>query len=549
MSAPIIDEASRIAKTDSRWEKATVKTNGEGTDGSAQKTGCLYLVSVGPGRSEYICPQAKEAISRSDVIASYELYLTWVKPLLDKQKLITTPLTQERERAQISIDAARQGKKVSLLSSGDIGVYAMASLVFELMQEDDQFQVEVIPGITAATACASIAGAPLSHDFATLSLSDLLCPMNWIEERARAVGKADLCLALYNVQSEKRQEGVYKIIDILLKAGKNPQTLCAVVKNAYRPAQESYITTLSELRQKKFDMFTSIIVGNRFTRRKRNWIYTPRGYGDWQEAGPEPPQADAVWVFSGTSDGNEAALKIKASGRKVVVSVASDYGAGINKQTMTDAAVPVICGSLGEAKRKELLKQSSCKAVVDATHPYAQKISKQLSDICAELNIPYLRLEREASRLPAHAVIATDFAEAATRAMELGERIFLSTGSKELPTFLSAPSAANKQWFLRILPDPDLLERAVALGIPRSNICAMQGPFSQAINEALWRDWRIDCVVTKDSGSKGGLSEKIKATENLALPLIVVARPPAASPRNTHKSVPQLIEALNHLNL
>ncbi|RBJ66976.1 precorrin-3B C(17)-methyltransferase, partial [Pseudomonas sp. MWU12-2534b] len=151
----------------------------------------------------------------SDVIVSYDLYLTWVQPWIAGKDIRTLPLTQERERAQLALEEARAGKTVALLSSGDIGVYAMATLAYEDMREDDSFDVQLIPGITSANSCASLLGAPLSHDFATLSLSDLLCPWEWIETRARHIAQADLAVVFYNVQSRQRQEGVYRILDIM----------------------------------------------------------------------------------------------------------------------------------------------------------------------------------------------------------------------------------------------------------------------------------------------------------------------------------------------
>src|SRR5271170_2121462 len=180
-------------------------------------SGVLNLVSVGPGFAEHITPSAEQALKESDAVVGYELYLKWIEQWILEKERFTTPLTQERERALKALDLARDGKTVSLISSGDIGVYAMASLAFEEMREDDTFQVRVVPGVTAANACASLLGAPLSHDFATLSLSDLLCPWAWIEERARHIAQADLAVALYNVQSKQRQEGVYRILEIMLE--------------------------------------------------------------------------------------------------------------------------------------------------------------------------------------------------------------------------------------------------------------------------------------------------------------------------------------------
>lgn len=532
-------------------------------------SGCLNLVSVGPGYAEHITKAAQYALRHSDLIVSYELYLTWIRVFTAGTEVITTPLTQEKERAEAAIKAARGGRVVSLISSGDIGIYAMAALVFELMAEEDTFAVKVIPGITAANSCASILGSPLSHDFATLSLSDLLCPFQWIEERARAIASADLCCVLYNVQSERRQEGVYRVLDILLES-KSGKTLCGVVKNAYRPGQTSYITTLAELRQQKFDMLTTLVIGNRFTQRKRDWIFTPRGYGSWESdidssnksentpesALQEKPPLNAVWIFSGTSDGNEAARQIGASGRTIVLSVAGSYGEKIGK---TVAGAHVISGRLGEEKRRKLLKERQCKALVDATHPYAEKISTQLAKLSTELEIPYLRLERESTitdEQAASVFLCETPEEAAIRATTLGKRIFLATGSKDLETYLEAPGAKSCLWFLRLIPDQEIVEHALKLGIPNSHICAMQGPFSQAFNEALWKQWQIDCVISKDSGTAGGAPEKLAAAKALGIPLLVVKRPAQINHTKVTNSlalstntVNDLITALNNLGV
>ena len=189
----------------------------EETPGLMRSSGKLYLVSVGPGSAELIPPLAETALRASEVIVGYELYLTWIRPWIDGKEIHAPALTHERERASLAIEQARNGRVVSLVSSGDIGVYGMAALVLEEMVEEDRFELAVIPGISAATSCASLLGSPLSHDFATLSLSDLLCPWDWIEHRARQLARADLVVALYNVQSKTRQEGVYRILRLFLE--------------------------------------------------------------------------------------------------------------------------------------------------------------------------------------------------------------------------------------------------------------------------------------------------------------------------------------------
>lgn len=489
--------------------------------------GVLNLVSVGPGFEQMIVPRAIEALRDSEVIVAYELYLRWIAPHIEGKEIHSPPLTQERERALLAIEQARAGKRVSLVSSGDIGIYAMAALAFDDMREDDTYEVNVIPGVTSANACASLLGSPLSHDFATLSLSNLLCPWEWIEQRASHIAQADLACVLYNVQSAGRQEGVYRILQLMLQH-KAPHTLCGVVKNAYRPGQQVAIYRLDELPALQFDMLTSIVIGNRFTQRKRDWIFTPRGYNDWtqdQPAVPETPAlpSQAVWVFAGTSDGNALAAQLAADGRQVVVSAATGYGGELAQQDCPGAFV--WAGRQGVEARRQALRQSQARVLVDATHPFATQMSQQLMDLARELDIAYLRYERPSQLAGGDALACDDMAQAAQRAMQMGRRIFLATGSKDLASFVQAPGADQHAWFARVTADPQFVSRALELGLPRANLCAMQGPFSRGFNEALWRDWQIDCVVTKDSGEAGGYTAKIEAAQALGIPVLTVRRP------------------------
>ncbi|WDZ94392.1 precorrin-3B C(17)-methyltransferase [Herbaspirillum sp. WKF16] len=498
----------------------------------AVNKGVLNLVSVGPGFEEMIIPRAIEALRDSDVIVAYELYLRWIQPHIAGKEIHTPPLTQERERALLAIEHARAGRKVALISSGDIGIYAMAALAFDDMQHDDTYEVNVIPGVTSANACASLLGSPLSHDFATLSLSNLLCPWEWIEQRASHIAQADLACVLYNVQSAGRQEGVYRILQLMLEH-KAPHTLCGVVKNAYRPGQEVSIHRLDELPALRFDMLTSIVIGNRFTQRKRDWIFTPRGYNDWSEdsqaaAAAELPR-QAAWVFSGTGDGNALAAELAAAGQRVVISAATGYGGELARRDCPGAFV--WAGRQGVEARRQALRAAGARVLVDATHPFATQMSQQLIELSQELGIPYLRYERSSELAADDAGACADMEEAARRAIAAGKRIFLATGSKDLAGFLQAPGAGQRQWFARVTADPDFVRRALELGVPHANLCAMQGPFSQAFNEALWRDWGIDCVVTKDSGEAGGYRAKADAARALGIPLLTVRRPQLAYPR------------------
>jgi precorrin-6x reductase len=495
--------------------------------------GRLFLVSAGPGFTDLIPPLAEAALRTSEIIVGYDLYLTWIAPWIKGKQIHALPLLREKERAAMAIEFARDGRTVSLVSSGDIGVYGMAALALELMSEDDVFQVEIVPGISAAPSCASLLGAPLSHDYATLSLSDLLCPWEVIERRARQLARADLVLALYNVQSKTRTDGVYRILNILLEH-KPAATLCGVVRNAYRSGQEHFICSLAELLQKRFDMLTTIVVGNRFTYRKREFIYTARGYNsrgaparrlqpDQSESANEPVCENAIWVFSGTADGNALASKIIQKGFPVVISTATSYGRDLALERLP--GVSVKSGRIGISARYRELQDSRAVAIVDATHPFATEISSQLIALGTELNIPYLRYERDVIGGSSRAIFCETMEEAAATAIRMGKRIFLATGSKDLKVFLSHPGANEREWFVRVAPEPESLENALALEVPRSRLIAMQGPCSKELNEVLWKDWQIDCVVTKESGAAGGFSAKAEATCLLGIPLIVINRP------------------------
>jgi precorrin-3B C17-methyltransferase len=411
--------------------------------------------------------------------------------------------------------------------------------------------------VSAANSSAALLGSPLSHDFATLSLSDLLCPWEWIENRARHLAKADLVIALYNVQSQSRPDGIYRILRILSEE-KAASTWCGAVRNAFRPDQSVYLCSLAELQERQFDMLTTIIVGNRFTQRKGQFIYTPRGYNGWSagsagsagnagnaeraaatdnthnherlssDSQPRTANRQPVWVFSGTADGNALAAELSGLGYRVIVSTASDYGAELASIAVPN--VEIRSGRQGVAARRNQLQQSRAVAIVDATHPFATEISNQLTRLAAELKISYIRYERPAVVMPRFAREAADMAAAAEFAIESGQRIFLATGIKDLDTFVRQEGAEQREWFLRLTPDTGSLELALKAGIPRSHICAMQGPFSAEFNLSLWSAWKVDCVVTKESGEAGGFSSKAKAATELRIPLIVVRRPPVTYP-------------------
>ncbi|MDP8900855.1 MAG: precorrin-3B C(17)-methyltransferase [Actinomycetota bacterium] len=238
--------------------------------------GLLMLVSLGPGEEALIPPLARDALARSELVVGLDQYVDRVRHLLRPgTEVLTMPLGDEVARAEAAIAEARSGGGVSLVSSGDVGVYAMASPALELAGED--VDVVVVPGITAAQAAASLLGSPLGHDHCSISLSDLLTPWPVIERRVLAAAEGDFVVSLYNPRSRGRDWQLGKVKEMLL-AGRPPDTPVGIVRDAYRPTQRVGLTDLASLRPEEVDMLTVVVVGSSQTRLVAGRMVTPRGY-------------------------------------------------------------------------------------------------------------------------------------------------------------------------------------------------------------------------------------------------------------------------------
>ena len=246
------------------------------------RTGQLWLVGTGPGALEQITPAARSAIAQADVVIGYSLYVDLVSPLLRPGQIVeTSPITQERQRGDRAIALAQWGLTVAVISSGDCGIYGMAGLVLEQLQQQGWDgktpAVQVFPGITALQAAAAQVGAPLMHDFCAISLSDLLTPWPVIEKRLTAAAAADFVTAIYNPRSQTRTQQIATAQQIFLQH-RRPDTPVALVRSVFRPDQQITLTTLAELPLEAIDMLTTVLIGNHSTRRHGDWLITPRGY-------------------------------------------------------------------------------------------------------------------------------------------------------------------------------------------------------------------------------------------------------------------------------
>ena len=224
---------------------------------------------------------AMQALKNSDTIIGYTVYVDLVKDTFPDKEFLTTPMKKEVDRCVLAFEEAMKGKSVSMICSGDAGVYGMAGLMYEVGTKYPEVELEIVPGVTAALGGAAVLGAPLIHDFCLISLSDLLTPWELIEERLRCAAKADFVICLYNPSSRKRADYLKRACEIFLRY-KSSDTVCGIVKNIGRDGETKKVMTLTELKDYEADMFTTVFIGNSRTKKSalggQDWMVTPRGY-------------------------------------------------------------------------------------------------------------------------------------------------------------------------------------------------------------------------------------------------------------------------------
>ena len=237
----------------------------------------VTVIGLGPGGGADLTGRARAALEECELIVGYTAYIDLVKDDFPEKEVLSTGMRREVDRCRAAVEAALTGKDVAVVCSGDSGVYGMAGLIYEVAQEYDPIEIEVVPGITAACGGAAVLGAPLTHDFAVISLSDLLTPWEKIEKRLTAAAQADFVICLYNPSSRNRPDYLQRACDILLRE-KDPATVCGTVRNIGRVGEEGQLLTLGQLRDTQVDMFTTVFVGNSQTKVLGGKMVTPRGY-------------------------------------------------------------------------------------------------------------------------------------------------------------------------------------------------------------------------------------------------------------------------------
>lgn len=246
--------------------------------------GKIMLVGIGPGSAEHMTGRARSAIAEADSVVGYSTYIKLVADLLHGKEVVMKGMTEELDRAMDALERARAGKKVALISSGDAGVYGMAGPTYEVLFQagwapDSGIEVEIVPGASALNTCAALAGAPLTHDFCAISLSDLLTPWPVIARRLDAAAAADFVIALYNPKSGRRTRQITEAQRLLLRHRK-PDTPVAIIKSAYRPKQRIEFTTLDRMGECDIGMLSTVLIGNSNTYVRDGLMVTPRGYAN-----------------------------------------------------------------------------------------------------------------------------------------------------------------------------------------------------------------------------------------------------------------------------
>ena len=284
--------------------------------------GKIMLVGIGPGSVEHMTARARSAIAEADVVVGYVTYIKLVADLLEGKEVVRKGMTEELDRAVSALDAARAGRKVALISSGDAGVYGMAGPTYEVLFQagwtpEGDVAVEIVPGASALNSCAALVGAPLTHDFCAISLSDLLTPWPVIARRLDAVAMADFVVALYNPKSGRRTRQIVEAQRLFLRH-RRADTPVAIVKSAYRRRQNIVFTTLAQMAEQDIGMLSTVLIGNGSTFVRDGLMVTPRGYAnkyDMDEGGA-------------TRDGEKAGRSLSTGLNGWLDTLQADHAAG-----------------------------------------------------------------------------------------------------------------------------------------------------------------------------------------------------------------------------
>lgn len=241
--------------------------------------GKIYVTGLGPGAADQMTLKARKVLEKCPVIIGYTVYIDLIRDEYPDKIFLSTPMRKEADRCRMAFEEAAKGQDVAMVCSGDAGIYGMAGLICEIGRDYPQIGIEIVPGITAASGGAAVLGAPLMHDFAVISLSDLLTPWEKIAQRLQAAAEADFVICLYNPSSKKRADYLERACRMILEY-RAPETVCGIVRNIGREGESYEILSLERLKDTPVDMFTTVFIGNSNTMELNGRMVTPRGYKD-----------------------------------------------------------------------------------------------------------------------------------------------------------------------------------------------------------------------------------------------------------------------------
>ncbi len=317
--------------------------------------GKISLVGIGPGNQAHMTRRAREVIAEADSVIGYVTYIKLVAELIEGKEIVRKSMTEELDRAIHALELAQQGKKVALISSGDAGVYGMAGPTFEVLFQagwtpDSDIELEIVPGATALNTCASLVGAPLTHDFCSISLSDLLTPWPVIARRLHAAASADFVCGLYNPKSGRRTQQILEAQAIFLHY-RAPETPVAIVKSAYRPKQRIEMTTLAAMAECDIGMLSTVLIGNSNTFVRHGLMVTPRGYANKyaMEDGSTKDGEKAGRSLSTGLNGWVAQVRAQFAAGASCSDLAAEYGLPLSYlQRVQEMPVPELSEAVGD---------------------------------------------------------------------------------------------------------------------------------------------------------------------------------------------------------
>ena len=481
----------------------------------------LNIVGFGCGSYENMTIEAVRTIEMSELVVGFKTYIDLMREYFPDKEYYENGMMQERQRCEYALNEAVT-KEVSLVCSGDSGVYGMACLAYELAGAmDNSPEIKVVSGVTAANSGAAIIGAPLSHDFSVISLSDLLTKKSVIEKRLRAAAMSDMVICLYNPSSKKRADYLAWACSICLEY-KDEDTVCGVVRNIGRDMESSKILTLGQLKEYNADMFTTVFIGNKSTVRMGEKMVTPRGYNNKSEK--------SIIIFAGTTEGRHLADYASGLNIDTHIFVATEYGEMILKDDKSfDGNKCIIhTGRLDEAEIKEEIEKINPMAVFDATHPFAVQVTENIKNACEKTTTKYIRIKRDKENynlVNREKVRSAGSAEEAAIILSApcykNKKVLLTTGSKTVGIY-SHLEGFKDNYYLRMLPNVQMLGEVLKSGIKNSNVICMQGPFSENMNYEMIKNYGIEVMVTKNSGNTGGTQEKINAAMRAGTEVIII---------------------------